>query len=162
MVEITGGTKLANALARISENVTNAASVKVGFLAGSTEEDGTSIPLIAAIQNFGAPSRGIPPRPFFSSMVREKRGEWGPLTAAALKANNMDARKALEAVGETIKGELMASIVATTAPPLAASTIRARGGKGNEVFNRNDPKTFVAKPLVDTGTMLNSVGVKVT
>ncbi len=147
MVEIRGGSNLANALAKISENVTNAASVKVGFLAGSTYPDGTSVPMIAAINEFGAPSRGQPPRPFFRSMVREKSASWGPALGALLKANDMDAHKALELAGEGIKGQLQASIVALTSPPLAASTIARKGN---------------SKPLIETGHMLASVGVEVT
>ncbi len=146
-MEIRGGTKLANALAKYAADVTNAASVKVGFLAGATYPDGTSVPMVAAINEFGAPSRGQPPRPFFRSMVREKSSSWGPALGAALKTNHGDAHAALELVGEGIKGQLQASIVALTSPPLAPSTIRRKG------FD---------KPLIDTGHMLNSVGVEVT
>lgn len=147
MVEITGGTKLANALARISENLTNAASVKVGFFAEATYPDGTSVASVAAFNEFGVPSHGQPPRPFFRTMIRQKSDEWGPATAALLKANDYDAHKTLELVGEGIAGQLRQSIVDLDGPPLAPSTI-ARKGHG--------------KPLVDTGQMLNSVGVEVT
>ena len=80
-------------------------------------------------------------------MVREKSASWGPALGVLLKANDGDAHKALELAGEGIAGQLRQSIVDTNDPPLAASTIRRKG---------------FAKPLVDTGHMLNSVGVEVT
>lgn len=146
-MELKGGTKLAETLAKYAAGVTNAQSVKVGFLAGASYPDGTSVASVAAFNEFGVPSRGQPPRPFFRTMIADKKDEWGPALGDALSANGGDAHKALELVGEGIKGQLQASIVALESPPLAPSTIKAKG---------------FAKPLIDTGHMLNSVGVEVT
>ena len=60
MVTATGGDKLESALAKIAKRLTNASTVQVGFPEGATEESGASIPMIAAIQEFGAPARNIP------------------------------------------------------------------------------------------------------
>lgn len=145
-MNIQGGDRFEAALQRIAESVATARSVKVGFLSGASYPNGTPVALIAAIQNWGAPSRGIPPRPFFSNMIADKRPEWGPALGALLVANGYDAQRALALAGEGIAGQLRQSIRDTNEPPLAESTIRRKGH---------------SKPLVDTGHMLNSVDYEV-
>lgn len=134
-------------LQEIASKLKSSGNLRVGFLENATYPNGTSVALVAAIQNFGAPKVGIPPRPFFSNMVREKSGGWPDAIAKNLKATGMDVRAALERVGEGIKGQLQQSIIQTNSPPLAQSTIDRKGS---------------AKPLVDTGHMLASVDYEVT
>ncbi len=98
--------------------------------------------MIAAIQNYGAPRAGIPARPFFSNMIRDKKAEWPKGIAIQLRANGYDVPRTLDRVGHAIAGQLRESIIKTNSPPLAPSTIRRKGH---------------SKPLVDTGHMLNSV-----
>jgi len=124
----------------------NGAKLRVGFLEGASYPDGTSVALVAAVQNFGAPSRGIPPRPFFTNMVKNHQDEWPGVIEAALAAENYDAKEAMRWVGEHIAGELRQSILDTNDPPLAPATIRRKG---------------FAKPLVDTGHLLNSIDYEV-
>lgn len=131
----------------LAARIGKGAVLKVGFLEGATYPDGTPVAMIAAINNYGAPSRGIPPRPFFSGMVDEKSPEWGDTFAGLMEANGDDTVKALRLMGEGIKGQLQQSIRDTVAPPNAPSTIRAKG------FD---------KPLIDIGHMLNSVDYEVT
>jgi hypothetical protein len=45
---------MGSVLVRVSKVLADATEVRVGFLEGSTEADGTSIPMVAAIQEFGA------------------------------------------------------------------------------------------------------------
>jgi len=142
MATISGGDKLANALAKISRGVSQPATLRVGFLAKSTYPNGTPVAMIAAIQNFGAPSRGIPPRPFFSNMVKSKRGEWPKAISGLLKDNDYDAVKALDVAGAAIGGQLRQSIIDTNEPPLAPSTIKRKGH---------------SKPLIDSAMMINSI-----
>ena len=142
----TGGDRLQKRLAELAAKVGQPATLRVGFLEGATYPDGTSVPMVAAIQEFGAPSRGIPSRPFFRHMVAAKSGAWGDQTGKLLAANEFDAAKALGLMGQGIKGQLQASIKATNSPPLAPATVAAKG---------------FAKPLVDTGHMMNSVDYEV-
>lgn len=142
MAELKGGNTWQKALDAIAVNVSKASSVDVGFLAGATYPDGTSVPMVAAIQEYGAPSRGIPPRPFFRQMILEHSKEWPDQVQKILKAHGYAADATLADMGELIKGELQQSIVDLTSPPLAASTVAAKGS---------------SKPLVDTGVMLRSV-----
>ena len=47
--KFTGGEALKKRLAELAENLTQAATLRVGFLAGSDYEDGTSLPMVAAV-----------------------------------------------------------------------------------------------------------------
>ena len=80
-------------------------------------------------------------------MIAEKAPGWGGAVAAMLKASDYNAPHALAKVGDGIKGQLQQSIVDLTDPPLAPETIARKGS---------------AKPLVDTGHMLNSVDYEVS
>ena len=51
--KFTGGEALKKRLAELAENLTQAATLRMGFLAGSDYEDGTSLPMIAAVHEFG-------------------------------------------------------------------------------------------------------------
>ncbi len=144
---VRGGEKLRAELQRMAGAVTSAQRVRVGFLAGATYPDGTPVAMVAAIQDFGAPRAGIPPRPFFRNMIAAKSPEWGPATGALLVANGYDAARTLRQVGEAVAGQLRQSVVDTNEPPLAESTVARKG---------------FSKPLVDTGHMLNSIDYEVT
>jgi hypothetical protein len=147
VASFTGGDKLRAKLAELAAKVGRPATVQVGFLEGATYPNGTSVALVAAVQEFGAPSRGIPPRPFFRAMIAKESGHWGDDVGKILAANGYDGPKALALMGEEISGELRQSIVETNSPPLAPATAKAKGSD---------------KPLVDTGHMLNSIDYEVT
>ena len=147
MATISGGDKLKSALDGIAKSVTKASTLQVGFLARATYPDGKSVAIIAAIQEFGAASRGIPPRPFFRAMISKHSSEWPGAIGNLLVANNYDADKTLRQTGMAIKGQLAQSIIDTNSPPNAPSTIRRKGG--------------ASKVLVDTGHMLNSIDFEV-
>jgi len=176
--KFTGGDKLKAKLAELSKKVTNAAVVQVGFFEGTSEPNGASTPMIAAIQEFGAPAKGIPPRPFFRTMVAKEEGHWGEDLGAALLATEYDAEKALGQMGEVMSGELRESIVALTEPKLSDVTLLLRERFGNnpqeitfadvqkareDIAAKIEPNVSgtQAKPLVWTGDMLNSITHKV-
>jgi hypothetical protein len=146
MVTIKGGSALEKRLSELAAKVSRPANLSVGFIENSTYPDGASVPMVAAIQEFGAPARKIPPRPYFRNMIADKSPGWGDAIAAVLKANGYDATRTMEQVGAGIKGQLQQSIVDTNAPALSPATVARKGS---------------AKPLVDTGQMLNSVDYKV-
>lgn len=143
---IPGYPGLSRALADISRKLGSASTLSVGFLENATYPDGTPVAMVAAIQDFGAPSRGIPPRPFFRNMVAEKSPEWPKAVGDLLMATNYDVQKTLTMTGEAIAGQLRQSIVDTNEPPLAPATIARKGH---------------ATPLVDTGHMLASVDYEI-
>lgn len=155
---------LSKKLAEIAANVSDK-SVSIGFMSGATYPNGTPVAMVAFWQEFGTKGRAlgdqphsealaegerrepmlvgpIPPRPFFRRMISEHRSEWTGEVKQALIREKGNGLTALALMGETIQGELMQSILDFSSPPLAASTIRRKG---------------FAKPLIDTGQMLNSV-----
>lgn len=146
---MSGGDRLSAILDGMSKRLgarTGAKAVRVGFLEGSTGAEGKPLPMIAAINEFGAPSRGQPPRPFFRRMIEKHQHEWGDQLSRVLVAQDYDATKALGQMGEVIKGELQQSIIDLVEPKLAAATIARKG------FD---------KPLIETGTMLQRVDYEV-
>lgn len=146
MATISGGDKLVAALKELSAKATNASLVRIGFLSNATYPDGKSVAMVAAINEYGAPARGIPPRPFFRNMIAAKSAEWPKAISDLLKANDFDAAKTLGQTGQAVSGQLRQSIVDTNTPPNAPSTIARKGA---------------AKPLVDTGHMLASIDYEV-
>ena len=149
MATIRGGEKFEAAMAELARKLGRPATLKVGFLGNATYPDGKPVAMIAAINEYGAPSRGQPPRPFFRRMINAKQGEWPAAIAGVLQAQGNDVEKALDIAGAAIAGQLRQSIVDLVDPPLAPSTIARKGHD---------------KPLVDTSHMLKSVDheVKVT
>lgn len=146
MATVRGGEKLARALEEIGRKLGKKPTLRVGFLEGATYPDGTKVALVAAINNYGAPAAGIPPRPFFTRMVAERSPEWPAKVRAALLAADYDADRALRLVGEELRGELQQAIVDFVGVPLAEAT-KAR--KGHD------------KQLIDTSHMLNSASYEV-
>lgn len=143
-MKVTGGDKLANALAEIASKLKDGKTLNVGFLEGATYPDGTSVAFVAAMNEFG--HSNAPPRPFFRNMIHDKSPEWPAAIAGLLKSTDMDVNKTLMLTGEAIKGQLQHSINTLTSPPLAQSTIDRKGHD---------------KPLIDTSTMVNSVDYEV-
>lgn len=175
---VAGGDRMQQVLDNIAKRLDSGKEVQVGFLEGSTYPDGTSVPMVAAIQNFGAPAKGIPPRPFFTNMVKEKSPGWGKKLSRALAAADYDANVALGRMGEGIKGELQASIRKTSEPALSPVTLLLRERFGNRPEEitfadvqraRADVASGVvpnvtstqAKPLIWTGHLENSADYEV-
>lgn len=172
MATLSGGQALQTKLNDLAKNLTKKSQVNVGFLEGATYPDGTPVAMVAAIQNDGAPSQGIPPRPFFSDMIRDKSPEWGGDLAKVLQSNGFDADNGLEIMGTVIAGQLQESIIDVTSPALSILTLMARKAKMQgrtitgsvlgELANERrkgppDLSGVSTKPEIDTGHMLASV-----
>lgn len=146
-IGVVGGDKLNQYLSRVGQQLVMANTVRIGFLEGGTYPDGTSVPLVAAVQEFGSPAHNIPPRPYFRGMIQKHQDEWPGQIATLLNRTGYDAGRTLGQMGELIAGELRQSIRDLTSPPLAPATVKRKG---------------FAKPLVDTGHLLNSIDYEVT
>lgn len=151
---------------------TNKYTVEIGWFAGKTyAESGESVAAVAALQEYGGmtyapnfsnrkasePENGIinvPPRPFLRPTIeqngREYLREAGMGVLRAL-LNDKDPKKAMQSVGEHVKQDLIDAIDEVNNPPLAPITVKRREYLGN----------YSDKPLIDTGTMRNSIEVKV-
>lgn len=136
---VRGGEKFEAALAKIAAKLNSKSTLRVGFLEDATYPDGQSVAEVAFWNNYG--TKTIPARPFFSNMVAEKSKEWPKAMLGLLKSTNLDEQKTLELTGQAIKEQLQQSIKDTNLPPLAQSTIDAKG------FD---------KPLIHHSVMINS------
>lgn len=107
----------------------------------------------------GAHTITIPPRPFMRRTVAKNSPGWGKIVAGLMASKKFDSAIVLKKMGEVIADQIRQSIEELTDPPLAASTVRAksRGGSSAASLGILGP----AKPLVNTGHMLNSVDYKV-
>lgn len=177
MAVISGGEKLEKRLKEIATKANKKATVRVGFLEDATYPDGKSVAMVAAIQEFGAPSQSIPSRPFFRTMVKDKADTWGDATANLLEANDYDAVKTLNQVGAGIAGQLQQSIKEMNAPPLSPITLMLRkmrsdnpdlevtgatvGLAAAKVKKGDSVGGVPTKPLIDTGNLWNSVSWEV-
>lgn len=126
--------------------------IQVGFFETAKYPDGTPIAYVAAIQEFGYGP--IPPRPFMRPAELQNQNKWQAGIAAGVKAalnGSITINAALEQVGMVAAGDVRKAIKAVTAPPLAASTIRARQSR------KKGKKAASTKPLVDTSQMLQAV-----
>ena len=175
MATIKGGDALAGYLDQIEKRLTNATSVEIGWPFNDTYPDsGTSVPMVAAIQEFGAPGKGIPPRPYFRTMINKHSPEWPVAIAESLVDTKYDAKKTLDQLGLAVSGQLSQSIVDTNSPPLSPITVMLRGMRSqakyrdlpfwerfaiakDRVANNQTNYGASTKPLVDTGQMIDSI-----
>lgn len=142
-VTLEGGDKVDQVLQDILQQL-DAGPLAVGFMENATYPDGTPVAAVAFWNEFGGPER--PPRPFFRRMIAKESPGWGVKLAKLAKLTNYNGSRALGMLGQDIADALGQSIIDFTSPPLAASTIAAKG---------------FAKPLIDTSHMKNSITYKV-
>ena len=152
---LKGGDKLAKKLAELSNKINESKIVKVGFLEGAKYPDGTPTAMIAAIQEFGAPAKGIPPRPFFRSMINKEEGHWGDDLGEILKHENYDVTKSLNQMGSMIAGELRQSIADLTEPELSPVTLLLRQRFGNNPGAITFADVMQARRDIASGTVPN-------
>ena len=134
---------------------------KVGWFESAKYPGGPSVALVAAVNEFGWPEHNIPPRLGMRATAQALRGEWKAIAYAANKKvlrGEMSAKDAMELLGLAASGDIRKHIADVTQPPLKADTVRARLRRKNIGAGRTKaiPIT-VAKPLVDTGRLLNSL-----
>lgn len=114
---------------------------KVGWFETAVYPDGTPVAYVATIHEFGAPSAGIPARPFMRPAVARFGAEWQGLVAKGAEAaiaGTVSPRDVLEALTMRAAGDVAKSLAGVEGPPLAPATIKRKGHD---------------KPLVDTGLM---------
>lgn len=121
------------------------------------------------IHDNGAPEANIPARPWTEPGVKAVQGQINEILEktgeAAFDGRQGDVERGMEAVGLLVSSSMRNVIDAGIAPALAESTLRkraARGRKGaqQELANRaagQAPSVDLAKPLLDTTQMRNSI-----
>lgn len=118
----------------------------IGYPIGTTGTstkypDGTPVLLVAAANNFGAPSRGVPARDFMDQGAVRALEKTGPITAALIpkvNAGGMTLEQLLDTLGPVAVAEFQQTIVDFDDPANSDATIKAKGS---------------SNPLVDTSLM---------
>lgn len=131
---------------------------RVGFFPKDKYDDKARTPVayVAAIQEFGSPQQGIPPRSFMRSTAEERKGEWASLARSGAKAvvkGSATATQVMDGIGQQAAGDIKRTISKITSPELKQSTIDARLRKmadGKTVGSLN-------KPLIDSTLLYESV-----
>ena len=180
-IRTTGGDRLNSLLRQLRTQRGKAVSIEVGFFESARYEDGTSVPTVAAIHQFGAPNRNIPARPYFTNAMEHierevRRMVLGDLrqqtralgTGGAVRAPRID-DGLLNQIGAKAAGIIQQSIVDISRPPLSQKTIEARRnrGKGKRRTKGRGRRVRVSAsglgptPLIDTGFLRRSVTWKV-
>jgi hypothetical protein len=148
--------------------------LKVGFLEGATYPDGTSVPMVAAANEFGNPASGSPARPFFRNAISENADKWADNAESLMKYHDGDTEMVLNLMGKVIKDDVMRSIGTLVTPALSPVTVLLRdrfpmreGMTFEDVLAaRRDVKNGVtgnasSNPLIWTGHMQSSVDYEV-
>ena len=153
MAALSGSASVMKALEAIAKKM-GGGSVSVGFMEGATYPDGTPVAAVAFWNEYGKPDHNQPPRPFFRQMIASESPTWAGKMAKLAKATNFDGPRVLAMMGEDVGGALRQSINDFTTPALAMSTIlaRAAGEKRGAIKSGT-----IAKPLIDTAVMINSI-----
>lgn len=136
---------------------------RVGWFPSAVYEKGQPVAGIAAVHEFGSPARNIPPRLGMRAMAIERAQDWRIIVENVSRAaarGQIAPNRVMQALTMAAEGDMRLTISRITSPPLKASTVEARrkrlanGGVG--------AKASIAKPLVDTGLLLNSLTSEVT
>lgn len=151
-------------LDKLVSDLTTDSVLKVGWVKGNRypkEQGGKYVAEIAAQNEYGAPHKAIPARPFMAPAVAQNKTKWTGLAAkGAAKAANGDITMpdVLESLGDEAANDITKAIKAVTSPALSQVTIANRlaryTSKGNK--KKINPTTLT-KPLVDTSLMIDSV-----
>lgn len=134
--------------------------LKVGFFGEDKEENGESVAKVARRQENGAIIKGfngndvlVPARPFMRPCALENAGKWKELFADLIRKHGLsNLQIVFEELSKVVEQDIKDSINSVYEPPLSKRTLRNRRKHGNT----SD------KPLIDTGTMINSVKGKIT
>jgi hypothetical protein len=143
--------RLQDALNQLDKKV-----AKVGWFTDAKYEKGTQVAYVAAIQEYGYPSKNIPPRPFFRPTIATKQNEWSKIiesgSRGVLNGRNT-VYDVFEGLGQRVAGDVRKTISLITTPPLKPATIAAR------LNRRANGKTVgnLTKPLIDTGHMYGTL-----
>ena len=122
-------------------------AVRFGYIDDAAYDDGTPIADVAAINEFGAPERGIPERPAFRQSLRSMLGDLRAELRRGFKAERgyVD-RPTAERLGKVAQGHVRASVRNLRYPPNAPATLEGKAG---------------TNPLVDSGKLADAAGYEV-
>lgn len=151
---------------------------QVGFFESAKYADGTPVAYVAAIQEFGDPEHGIPPRSFMRPTMASRQNVWRELAqsqARAVVRGEVSAVAMMDRIGLQAAGDISKTISQITSPPLSEVTIELRRRKraghaisgktvgdaaravSAEGYQQGDAGAAENKPLVFSGILLASL-----
>lgn len=122
---------------------------RIGWFESAQYEDGTPVAYVATIHEYGAPEQNIPPRPTVGPTVAAKKNDWAMLLGDGVRAvlnGKVSGDTVLDGIGQAAAGNIKKTISELQSPALKPETVTRKG---------------FAKPLIDTGLMLDSVSNQV-
>jgi len=128
--------------------------VKEGTKEGSGRKPVTQMSelvVVGAVNEFGAPNKNIPARPFIRTTYDENRSKINNLVVDEYEKivdGSSNVKRSLALIGEWVQAKTQAKIRAIRTPPNAPSTQRRKG---------RSIKKPVNNPLIDTGQMIQSI-----
>lgn len=102
---------------------------QAGWFPGAVYEDGTPVAYVAAIQEYGSPANGVPPRPFIRPTIEQSKGEWVDEMGKGVRAvirGRVTSEQMLEVVGLRVASDIQARIEAGPHLPLSPITLMLR------------------------------------
>lgn len=164
--------KIRARLERIPKQFTGKVA-QIGLPRGANYEDGTPVAYVGAIQEFGAPEVGIPPRPFFRPAVQAHAPQWAALIRHLLprvSTGELTAAEVLDGAGAAAAADIQATIATVYSPALSPVTVLLRKWRkeGRKISGRTVGQAARAikegenpgsddKPLNDTGYLIASI-----
>ncbi len=147
-----GGARLQKALQEISGKVG-----KVGWFESSKYQDGTPVAYIAAIHEHGVPEKNIPMRATMRPTLQAQRTQWAKLMQVGFTGvfrGTETSTSVMEKVSAKAAADIRKTISQLRTPSLKVKTVKARlsGKKQGRVVSLT-----IAKPLVDSGVLLNTL-----
>lgn len=153
---------------------TDRKELQVGWFEGARYDDATPVAGVAALQEFGAPSRSIPPHPFFRPTIADKSKSWSELVADGTKAmlsGKATYDQVMNGLGLQVVGDVQKTIATESYPALSPITLALRnlrdegyqvGGKligavAGAIANGETGSGQLGKPSANT-TPLNDTG----
>lgn len=148
---------------------------KVGFFDGHAYEDGTPVAYVAAIQEYGSPEAGIPPRPFMRPTVEAQTATWSKHIGDGMRQvvrGKLTAEDVLDGVGALAANDVKKRIASNQVAPLSPTTLVLRKWRreGRVITGKTvgeaaaayaeDPSIISgvpADPLQDTGFLIAEV-----
>lgn len=163
------GTALRNRLARMADMLEETNAARAGWSGSDKYGNGESIAAVARTQEFGFNGwPAIPARPFMRPAFRRGIIKWRKklFTGMYLELRKRDGgslEKVFQEVGQMMAEEIRKCILEVYSPKLADYTIRQRIKRRGiqKQYKKNgltaNVHSALVKPLIDTGTMINSV-----
>ncbi|WVH05509.1 hypothetical protein KKJFFJLC_00007 [Vibrio phage vB_VpaS_PGB] len=108
--------------------------LQVGWFEGARYDDSTPVAGVAAIQEFGAPSRSIPPRPLFRPTIEDRSKSWSELVAEGTKAmleGKATYDQVMNGLGLQVVGDVQKTITTESYPELSPITLALRNLRDN-------------------------------